>query len=283
MNLNYYKLRQNNNYAKELQSNYIKDYISRFGTPVKIYKANKLSMKLDDIYGESEQEITFLPSFTIPGVYQTLPIIVELNQGGISETEDEMEIIFHLDTLINKLTEIKNLHWSDIFLTYSGLATSSTIEKNNNNIIIKEDGIEIYNIDLTDTNYNTIEKLTTYLNGLPDYIASYENFGDKLSKNIVDFETTECKNVACNFYIRNKMFDGTNNVIDESDIIVIHNDKMYEVNQAMLASEANWQFNIFKIVVRKRSIEDITLPGTGLDEVINSITNTYDDIYRIIR
>lgn len=249
-------------YYSELQQKYF-----NWGAPnVKIYKLDKINTPVDELYQESHQR-NYLPYFTLPSIYHIQPPTQELNKFAIQEQYETVIFGFNFNQMVLTIEKIKNMHTSEIIIENVS-DNEITIEKTYNLLNIKIDGAS-ENINLLDNNYNTIEKISNYLNSFHQ-INAICNKGDKKSIDIINFEETNLiRNIEIVIYSRYKKFDGTENIIDNGDLILTKEGDLYEVVSVFMDNKIMYEDIGYIVKGEMRSLANIYLPFNGLDKVFD--------------
>ncbi len=220
---------------------------------------------LDSLYNESKN-LVYLPYFSIRGLYLTQKWTQNLGSNSITEPDSQpIEMILNMDDMVKTLRSLKQLHKTDLYLSYSGYGIAS-VEKNNELLIIKENCNLIESIDLN--NY-CIEDLVEYINiNISNFSATSDGEQRESSLNLVDFEKIEFRNEQINIYTIDEIYSNITEIIEIGDLFMTHYNVLYEVSDAFVS---NLRFNTWPNYVikgEKRILSDnLQLPDNGLNMI----------------
>lgn len=253
-------------YTKYLSNRHINAVAPR----IKVYLLNRENGPSDTLYNEELNRV-YLPYFTLRGMYVVQRWTQTLGLNSVEEPDtDNTTIIFNFDNMVISMRQLKQLHKFDLNVTYLGSGHCS-FRKENGYLYIEENHCPTYSINLA--NY-TIQELSTYLDGLANYSCTYTpstSQGSESSLNLVDFTQTEiAQNETINIYSYDLTFQGIEEIIKVGDLIITHQNVLYEVVNAYVTNLRYFTWPTYLIKCEKRKLSDYTkLPDNGIDVLLH--------------
>lgn len=264
----------NFNYFDELKYGTAQQWISylnqgfmELSSPrIKIFKLNKTSTELKELYGEVKYSRIYLPPFEMRAWHLDNTWRQVLGEGTMPylETQETMQFGLNFDEMVRKHRELKTRHITDIYITYTGNSTAS-IEKNENNLTIYVNGSQFVSYDVSKAKYNTTKKLVSELNTLPEIKATHEGDNDK-STSLVDFSRTQMRG-RVNIFSQDPTFSNITDVIEQGDTILTHNFFLYEVMQNRPGGDFGWDYALFLIDAQLRTLDEAQLPQNFIEQI----------------
>jgi len=240
-------------------------HINAVAPKVKVYLLDRTGGPSDTIYNEELNKI-YLPYFYMRGFYLTQRWTQPLGTNAISEPEDEtVNITFNLDDMVKTLRLLKNVHNSDLYISYTG-SHGASIEKESGILTVKEQCAVL--AEYTTANYS-LEELTTAIHGLTNFSATSDGDMKESADNLVEFPLTQIiVGDQLNIYTLDGKFTNIADFIQIGDLIISHHNILYEVTDAMVRNLRFYEWPCFLIKGEKRQLSDnVKLPGHGLDEI----------------
>lgn len=234
-------------------------YINLYAPPIKIFKLDKVATTVDELYGEVQGSRIYLPPFEIKAFHFDNPWKEELGVGTMPYLEPQENIVFHLnfDEMVQKIRDLRNQKTAEIKIEYSGTGVPSA-SKIKNTFLLKVGGSTILNCDLTSSNYNTIQKLATYINNQTGF--SIELMGENaVSTDLVSFIETTFPNSILDIFVIDPTYQNITDVVEAGDVILTHKWHLYEVLKNTPAGDFGWNYVTYRLEANIRSLDEAAL------------------------
>lgn len=225
---------------------YLNDkYIEMSGPTLRVFKLDKKSTVLDDLYGFEQTSRIYLPPFDIKALYKTNPWEMLLDDSPVVEREENMGFIVNLNKMVAIMRGLKDRHVSEIQITYSSNLPYNVpaIEKANNQLILYVNSVIVNTINLSV--YRSIKTLSQQINNTSGFSAVFD-INDEVG-NIDDFERKSFRGETLLLSTRNRAFDNCTEVIEMGDLILTDKWRLYEVKQANPAGDYGWNWSVYEM------------------------------------
>ena len=250
--------------------NYInKSYINIAAPKVKIFKLDKTVTSVDTLYGEESSSRIYVPPFEMRAFMLTNPWRQLLGLEALREEEDNVQFVVNFEDMVQKIRAVKDLHTSEMRITYSGSEIPSAV-KDGSVFILKLDGDTQTNYNLLDTNYNTVQKLGTSINSLDNYTVTLYGINDS-SVDLRDFDETTYTNATLNIFSNDEVYDNLTDVIEAGDLILTNKWRLYEVFNANPSGDFGWDWVTYTLSCNLARLDQVQgLPGDYKQQIIEN-------------
>jgi hypothetical protein len=244
MEVNYSELLKDTKYSQYFS--YLNDKYFELNAPkLRIFKLDKQTTNIHDLYGFEQNSRIYLPLFELRGIYKTNPWELLMDSSSISEKEDPITFVVNLDRMVSTIRELKTNHISEIIIQYTNTAPYNTpgIKKENNQLIFYVNRNIISTIDLT--TYRSVKSVVTQINNITDFTASF-TINDEIN-NINDFEYKTFKGQSLLIYSLDHTYDNCTDVIEMGDLILTDKWRLYEVKFAKPGGDFGWNWATYEM------------------------------------
>lgn len=259
---NYYDLLKNTEVSRYFS--YMNDkFIKLTGPTIKVFKLDKKSTRIHELYGTETHSRIYLPPFDINAMYATNPWQGIIGVEAYEEREENKKIVVNFDNMVKTIRELKEKNIAELSIQYAGIP-SPAIEKTGNNLGIYLNGSLYKTIDLIV--YNTFKKLVAEVKTVPGMTAVYTE-NEECSK-IPDFNLTGFKNQNLKIEIKNTIYDEMTDVIEMGDVIITEKWRVYEVLAANPTSDFGWNYSTYTLNCNLIELDVLDgLPGNYRREI----------------
>lgn len=264
------------NYFDELRTGNTQQWISylnreymRLNAPqIWVFKLDKEKSQEDDLYGETQIARIYLPAFSIRAYHLDNTWRQVLGEGTMPylETQDNIQFVLNFEDMVQTIRDLKVRHTTDIFIDYTGNG-EATASKSNDQFIIKVDGAEVANFDLTSSSYNTTNKLTSAISGLSGFLATSEGQNDSSSSLVSFRETRFYKSSKLNIYSEDETYQNSTDVIEAGDLVLTHKWFLYEVLSNLPGGDYGWDYATYVLSCNIRSVDKAQLPNNYIEQI----------------
>jgi len=247
--------------------NYLnKSYINLYGPKIKIFKLDKTKTIKHELYLEEAQTgKIYLPPIELRALYDDQKWRGNLGLNIYTEVEQPIVFYVNFEDMVEKFTQAKREHVSNMYIKYSGIGVP-VAQKINNIFTIWIGKQKIIEYNLLDNRYSTVRKLGSAINDFDDFEVELEGKND-LSINLIDFEKTNFIGRQLLVYSENSVYKNITDVVEIGDIILTNKYRLYEVQNASPDGEFGWSYTTWKIECILANVETINLPGDYIDLV----------------
>ncbi len=264
---NYYdefKTGNTQNWISELN----KKYIDLYSPNVKVFKFDKDTTVLDEIYGdETAAGRIYLPPFDIRAYHLDNTWKQMLGEGTIPylETQENIQFVMNFNNMVHKIRSLKFNHTADINIEYTG-SNVAFIMKSGDTLTIK-DGLTTYTFDLTLTAYNTTNKLSDAINALTNFSTTYDG-ARALSTKLVSFSKIYfAPDVEINIYAPDTTYQNITDVIEAGDLVLTNKWFLYEVLSNVPGGDFGWDYATYILTCNIRSVDKAQLPNNYIEQI----------------
>jgi len=265
------------NYFDELRSGNTQQWISYLNGEymnlvapiIHVFKLDKVRTQIDTLHGDETFGIgrIYLPPYQMRAFHidNTWKQVLGQDTMPYLETQEDIQFIVNFEQMVQKIRELKTRHTTNIYLEYSGTSEVSAL-KQNDHFIIKIDGNVLADYDLTDTNYNTTNKLVSTINSIPNFTATADGENDS-SVSLVSFAEIRFKKSRLNIFSEDKTYVNSTDIIEAGDLILTHNWFLYEVLSNVPGGDFGWDYATMVFTCNLRSLDKAQLPNSYIDQI----------------
>lgn len=243
-------------------------YIKLYSPLIKIFKFDKDTTILDDIYGdETTAGRIYLPPFDIRAYHLDNTWKQMLGEGTFPylETQENIQFVMNFDNMVNTLRNLKFNHKVDMNIEYAG--SNVAFIMNSNDTLTIKDGGSTYAFDLTAEAYNTTNKLSVAIHSLTNFSVEY--YGTKvLSTKLVSFSKIYFSlTVKINVYAPDTTYTNITDVIEAGDLVLTNKWHLYEVLSNVPGGDYGWDYATYILTCNIRSVDKAQLPNNYVEQI----------------
>ena len=245
--------------------NYInRAYINLAAPEIKIFKLDKAQTETTNVYGEEKGSRIYLPPFIIRALHFDNTWRQLLTNIPYTEQEDSIQFVVNFEDMVQKIRSLKNKHSADIYISYSGIGVPSA-ENLNNTFKLKVDGDTVFNVGLTESSYNTVEKLA-------NSIANANNFSVDLSGNdssvsLIQFNNTTFPGSKFHVYALDNTYQNATDIIEIGDLVLTNKWRLYEVATSVPSGDFGWDYVTWSLTGNLARLDQASLPQEYIEEI----------------
>ncbi len=241
-----------------------KAYLGIAAPLIKVFKLDKTETKIDSLYVEAKNRI-YLPPFEMRAFHLDLYWQQMLGVFATEEQEETMQFICNFEDMVQRIRDLKHGHISDMYITYSGTGTPSVL-KSGSTFITKVNGVALATYNLSNYDYNTIQKLATAINTIDNWTVTLQGRND-VSTALVDFNEISFINQTLNVFSANTVYDNVTDVIEAGDAILTNKWRLYEVRNAQPAGDFAWDYVTWRLDCGLARMDQMDLPADYAEEI----------------
>lgn len=241
-----------------------KAYMELYGPKIEVFRLDKNASQVHELYVEDLSRI-YLNPFEIRSLHSNGKWNGYLGSDMYSEKEGAMTIFVNFENMVQKISDLKRKHISNLYIKFLGKG-SPTIQKRDNLLTIWIGKQKYLEYDLTDRRYSTIKKIASYIHDYDDFECELEGEND-LSRNIVDFDKTTFSGRQVLIYTEDTAFKGVSDVIEMGDAILTNKYRLYEVMDAAPGGDFGWEYTTWKLECVLATPEKFNLPGNYIEQI----------------
>jgi hypothetical protein len=238
-----------------------KTYLNFAAPKIKIFKLDKVATVKDTLYGEEKTTRIYLNPFEIRAFHLDNPWKQLLGGNGAAyrEEEDNIQFVMNFEDMVTKIRNLKYGHIAEMTITYHGVYVPYA-SKSGNMFTIKVNGATIGYFDVTNGNYNTVQKLANAINGLSGFSVVITGKNDTAS-NLVSFTEVAFKGVGLMVYTLDTSYANITDVIEHGDVILTNKWRLYEVLNANPAGDVGWDYVTYVVSCNLANVNQVQLPS----------------------
>lgn len=243
-----------------------KSYINLYGPKIKIFRLDKVATKKHELYiEESQNGRLYLPPIELRSLHDDGKWRGSLGMNIYGESEQPMVMYVNFEDMVQKMTEARRRHISNLYIKYLGQGIP-TIQKRNNILTVWIGKVKTLEYDLNNRAYSTIRKLASHIHSFDDFECELEGEND-LSRNILEFDKTSFSGRQVLIYTEDTAYNNVTDVIEMGDAILTNKYRLYEVQDVAPAGEFGWNYTTWKIECKLASVENFNLPGNYVEQI----------------
>lgn len=241
--MNYTDLKQSSEWIAMMNEFYINEV---GGAPVFVYKLDKVSTKIDPLYGEEINGRNYLRPFKLNALHLVNPFEFMFKDNLIGEFENETkQFNFNLNQVVQKMKALKEEALSTLhIIDNKNDGVSWAIEKRNGKIVLYKNNIVEEVIEVEEV--PTIELLGSRLAN-PGFSVQISGEND-FTRNLRDFNKIDFADTELLLKTYNKEYKNCSDVIENGDLIYLEDTNvLYEVTSAQPAGNFGWQYQMWNV------------------------------------
>jgi hypothetical protein len=239
-----------------------KAYINVSAPTIKVFKLDKAMTNPDNLYGEEMTSRIYLNPFTIRAFHLDntwKQLLLADGTGPYKEEEENIQFVMNFENMVQRIRALKSAHVAEMAITYQGTLIPYA-SKIGNFFTIKAGSTVIGSFDVTNSNYNTVQKLGNAINNISAFKVILLGRNDT-AINLVNFAETSFKANTLVVYSVDRTYSNLTEIIEAGDCVLSNKWRLYEVMNANPAGDIGWDYVTYIVSCKLANVLQCQLPG----------------------